>query len=154
MSLAALPPGSGADRTTKLRLVERAAAPAVASAIRPSLVVAEREARELLAAVREQDVRAGGCFRAGPAGVEVWSSPFTGAVESMLVGSVDWTYDTPVRHYVTIYRAMVTAAGVAAGESTSSVLERVLALAGLPLDGERLETPMPPRRDPFRPRPS
>jgi hypothetical protein len=47
---------------------------------------------------------------------------------------------------------MVTAAGVDAGETTASVLARVLALTGVPLDSARIEMPAPPRRDPFRSR--
>jgi hypothetical protein len=66
------------------------------------------------------------------------------------LGSVDWSYDTPVKHYVTIYRAMITEDGVAAGETTLSILARVLGLTGVPVDGARVTMPMPPRRDPFR----
>ena len=68
----------------------------------------------------------------------------------MHLGSVDWSYDTPAKHYVTIYRAMVTQAGVDAGETTFSILAGVLALGGLPADGSRITLPTPPARDPFR----
>ena len=94
-----------------------------------------------------------GCFSAGPAGIQLWSGVRTlhaSRTERVHLGSVDWSYDTPVRHYATIYRSMVTAAGVAAGETTASVLARVLALTGVPLDSARVDLPSPPRRDPFR----
>jgi hypothetical protein len=66
------------------------------------------------------------------------------------LGSIDWTYDTPAKHWALIYRAMVTHEGVARGESTTTVLARVLALTGLSVEGDRVTLPSPPLRDPFR----
>ena len=83
----------------------------------------------------------------------MWDRPWDGPTdpgEAVHLGSVDWSYDTPVKHYVTIYRAMVTDAGNSAGETTLSVLGRVLALTGIPLDGARVTLAAPPARDPFR----
>ena len=68
----------------------------------------------------------------------------------MHLGSVDWTYDTPAKHWALIYRAMVTQDGIEHGETTTSVLARVLALTGLSIEGDRVQLPMPPVRDPFR----
>jgi hypothetical protein len=117
-------------------------------------VLPERETRELIAAARTYDVGQGGNFAAGPAGVQIWSGSFDGPGGSrghaLHLGSVDWSYNTPVKHYATIYRAMVTADGVAYGETTASILARVLALTGLSLDGTRLTLAAPPARDPFR----
>lgn len=127
---------------------------ALQSQVRPALVLPEREGRALLAAASGQDVSRGGCYSAGPAGVQVWSGPWEGPLGSKgdahHVGSVDWSYDTPVRHYITIYRVMVTSAGVEAGETTESLLTRVMGLAGLPPDGVRTVLAAPPPRDPFR----
>lgn len=124
------------------------------SQVRPALVLPEREGRELLAAAARMDVSRGGCFSAGPAGVQLWSAPWQGVLgsrgDSQHLGSVDWSYDTPVRHYITVYRALVTAAGVTAGESTNSILSRVLDLAGIAPQADRLTLPVPPPRDPFR----
>jgi hypothetical protein len=121
---------------------------------RPALGPPARVGRALLAAALGVDVSAGGCFSAGPAGIQVWSGPWEGAGgsrgDALHLGSVDWSYDTPVRHYITIYRVLVTAVGVEAGESTQSVLERVLGLAGLGAGGEVLSLPVPPPRDAFR----
>jgi len=47
----------------------------------------------------------------------------------------------------------VTADGVAYGETTASILARVLALTGLSMDGTRLSLAAPPARDPFRRQP-
>jgi len=97
---------------------------------------------------------AGGCFAAGPAGVQVWSAPFDGPGglkgSAVHLGSVDWTYDTPAKHWAMIYRAMVTHEGVARGETTTTVLARVLALTGLSVEGDRVTLPSPPAKDPFR----
>lgn len=130
------------------------AVPALSSHVRPALVLAEGEARDLLDMAARSDVRSGGRFFAGPAGVQVWSAPFDGPDGSpgtaVHLGSVDWSYDTPVRHYATIYRAMVTAAGVEAGETTETILRAVLGLADIRMDGSHVTMPAPPPRDPFR----
>jgi hypothetical protein len=130
------------------------AVPALTSQVRPALVLPERQARALLDAAGREDVGAGGCFAAGPAGIQVWSGPFDGVGggkgTAVHLGSIDWTYDTPAKHWAMIYRAMVTHDGVARGESTTTVLARVLALTGLSIEGDRVALPAPPVRDPFR----
>jgi hypothetical protein len=130
------------------------AIPALASHVRPALVLAERETRELLDEATRYDVSRGGRFAAGPAGIQVWSGPFDGPNgahgTAVHLGSVDWSYDTPVRHYATVYRAMVTAEGVAAGETTESILRTVLALGDITMNGSHITMPAPPPRDPFR----
>lgn len=136
------------------RLTRPGSVVAMESQVRPALVLPEREGRALLLAAQRQDVSSGGCYSAGPAGVQVWSGPWQGPGgshgEAQHLGSVDWSYDTPVRHYITIYRVLVTSAGVDAGETTSSILAQILALAGLGANGESLSMPVPPPRDPFR----
>lgn len=139
----------------RLTLVPNAVAkPALSSHVRPALVLAERETRELLDVATRYDVGRGGRFSAGPAGIQVWSGPFDGPNgahgSAVHLGSVDWSYDTPVRHYATVYRAMVTANGVAAGETTETILHAVLQLAGIPMQGSTVTMPAPPPRDPFR----
>lgn len=136
------------------RLTKPGAPTALSSQVRPAMVLPEREGRALISAAAREDVSSGGRFSAGPAGIQLWSGAWNGAGgskgDAVHHGSVDWSYDTPVRHYITIYRVLVTAAGVAAGETTNSVLARVLSLAGLSLEGDRVTLPVPPPRDPFR----
>jgi hypothetical protein len=136
------------------RLTRPGSVVAVESQVRPALVLPEREGRALLVAAQRQDVSKGGCYSAGPAGVQVWSGPWEGVGgshgDAKHLGSVDWSYDTPIRHYITIYRVLVTSQGVAEGETTASVLAQVLALAGLGANGDTLSMPVPPPRDPFR----
>ena len=136
------------------RLTRPGAATALESQVRPALVLPEREGRSLLLAAQRHDVSCGGCYSAGPAGVQVWSGPWEGAGgshgDSRHLGSVDWSYDTPVRHYITVYRVLVTANGVQEGETTATLLARVLNLAGLTETGDALALAVPPPRDPFR----
>ena len=128
--------------------------PSVAMQVRPAIVLPDREARALLAAAERADVARGGCFSAGPAGIQVWSGPWNGLLgrhgDAEHLGSVDWSYDTPTRHYITVYRVLVTTQGHAAGETPQSLLDRVLALAGVQAPQDALALPVPPPRDPFR----
>ena len=153
MTLHVVPLGESPGPTLRLK-DGVVAVPALASHVRPAQVLPERETREVLAAAALQDVGVGGRFSAGPAGVQIWDGPFDGPNgthgSARHLGSVDWSYDTPTRHYSTIYRVMVTQAGVDAGESPLTVLTAVLALAGLSVDGSRITMPAPPARDPFR----
>jgi predicted methyltransferase len=144
-----------AQPTTPVRLVDTAVAvPALTSHIRPGLVLAEDETRRVMEAADRAGVRAGGIFLASPLGVQIWTGAFDGANgtpgSARHLGSVDWTMDAPAKNYATAYRAMVTAEGLLVGETTASILARVLALGGLAIAGERVSVPIPPPRDPFR----
>lgn len=135
------------------RLTRSAERVVAARQVRPAIVLPDREARALLAAAEREDVATGGCFSAGPAGVQVWSEAWNGRLgsrgSSEHHGSVDWSYDTPSRHWITIYRVLVTAKGEAAGATPESVLERVLALADVQTPPGQLRLLEPPARDPF-----
>ena len=155
MSLGVLP--LQGQESMAIRLIATAVAvPALTSHIRPALVLNEHETRTLFAAIDQQGVRNGGLFASGPSGVQFWSGPFDGADggpgTARHLGSLDWNLDSPAKHYATVYRAMVTADGVEYGETTASVLARVLALAGLSVEGNRVAAAIPPPRDPFRAR--
>ena len=143
--------GKPAHRSFRLT---RSSAPSVAMQVRPAIVLPDREARALLAAAGRADVARGGCFSAGPAGIQVWSGPWNGLLgrhgDAQHLGSVDWSYDTPTRHYITIYRVLVTAAGNAAGVTPQALLDQVLGLAGVQAPQDALALPVPPPRDPFR----
>jgi hypothetical protein len=107
---------------------------ALAGRVRQTVVLGGQQARNLLEAAARQDVGRGGCFAAGPAGVQVWSGPFDGPGgtkgSAVHLGSLDWTRDQPVAGSVTIHGVMVTSAGVDRGETAASISARVLALAG------------------------
>src|SRR5579875_3619400 len=82
------------------------AVPALTSQVRPALVLPEGQARALLDAANRNDVSREGYFAAGPAVVQVWSGPFDGVGGSrgsaVHLGSIDWTYDTPAKHWALI----------------------------------------------------
>jgi hypothetical protein len=144
-----------AQQTTPVRLLDTAVSvPALSSHIRPALVLQENQTRRLLEAANNESVRSGGFYLASPLGIQVWSRPFDGNDgthgSAVHLGSVDWSYDTPAKDYATAYRATVTQPGLDAGETTASILARVLALGDLAIAGERVSTPIPPPRDPFR----
>jgi hypothetical protein len=126
----------------------------IARQIRPAMVLPERDVRAVVAAAQREDITCGGRFSVGPAGVQVWSKTWDGPVgshgDAELVGSVDWSYNTPVLAYATIYRVLVTAKGVAVGETTESIMAAVLALGGLTVSPEKQVAIVPPPRDPFR----
>lgn len=122
--------------------------------VSPSLVLPDRDIRAVVVAAGREEVSAGGCFSVGPAGVQLWSGPWDGHLggrgASEHLGSVDWSYDTPVVQYVTVYRVLVTATGVASGHDSDSVLARVLGCAGLHAPVISPESVVPAARDPFR----
>ena len=152
MTLHPVPLGGPSITGIKLRPFA-IAVPALSSHVRPALVLAERESRTLQETTRNQDVTRGGRFSASPACIQVWDGPWAhqdDPGDAVHLGSVDWSNDTPVRHYVTIYRAMVTAGGVAAGHTTLSVLQAVMSLAGIEVDSARMTAASAPTRDPFR----
>jgi hypothetical protein len=133
----------------------RGSGPTTTSQVRPDVVLPVDKARAVLTAAAQNDVAHGGAFSPGPAGVQVWSGAWNGPTggpgTATHLGSIDWSYDTPVAHYVTIYRVMLTAAGRETGLTTDSLLGTVLALAGLgvpPVDMTTAQVPLP--RDPFR----
>ena len=109
---------------------------ALSSQVRPGIVLPECDIRTLLDAATRASISRGGCFSAGSAGIQLWSIPPARPERSgddrllagRHLGSVDWSYGTPARHYATIYRCMVTAIGAEAGETTESILATILDL--------------------------
>lgn len=116
------------------------AVPVLRSRLQPPLVLHEREATALTEAAADS----GGVIEVGPLGVQLRSD----AAE--VLGVVDWWYDAPVRHWATVHQVTVTAAGVAAGETTASVLARVLMVAGTDVGTDHLSPAAPLTADPFR----
>lgn len=153
MTIAAVELGKPQHRSFRLTRPGQAVT-SVATQVRPAIVLPDREARALLAAAERADVSRGGDFSAGPAGIQVWSGPWNGLLgrhgDARHLGSVDWSYDTPTRHYITVYRVLVTTEGLDAGETPQTLLDRVLALAGVEAPKDALALPLPPPRDPFR----
>ena len=110
------------------------------SQVRPHVTLAAAATSGLLAAAARQDVWLGGCFRADESGAQVWDGPAS-AGDAVQLGSVAWS-STPDGG-VDITSVAVTPVGLRRGEGTLTVLARVLALAGLPLDGSRVALAVP-----------
>ena len=129
-------------------------APAVKiNRVRPALVFPQEEAGRLLEAAKAQDVRAGGVFSAGPAGVQVWSEPWDGEGGTMGTSvhlAASTGPNTPIQFYITIYRCMATQEGHIRGLEAADILKQVLDLVGLPIEGVRANLHDAPVVDPFR----
>lgn len=129
-------------------------APRQVSTVLPDVVLPADRARVLLTAARDADVSRGGALSAGPAGIQLWSGPWdapdgrAGTAEHL--GSVDWSWDTPSTHYVTVYRVLVTLAGAARGLTAERLLQRLLELDGRPSQAVAAPPALPLPRDPFK----
>ena len=153
MTLHTLP--LGGPTLTGLRLRPNAVAvPALSSHVRPGA----RPRREGEPRPARRGAPAATCPRVGstappPSASRSGTSPWESADApgaAVQLGSVDWSYDTPVKHYVTIYRAMVTVRRRRGRREHAVRAAPVLGLTGIPVDGARVTMPAPPARDPFR----
>ncbi|HVF06579.1 MAG TPA: hypothetical protein VNA20_17190 [Frankiaceae bacterium] len=122
--------------------------------IRPAAILGVAEAAVILRSLETFDVSRGGVWSATPGLWQRFDRPWNGATGSrgtaQLAGSIAVVYDSPRRNEITIYRATVTVAGVAAGWSLARLCDDALMWAGLTLDTcPRAELLAPPRPDPF-----
>ena len=127
--------------------------PAVRSELKPPLVIGEAQTTGLVDSLRAREVTIGGTFQVSPLGVQVWTGPWASSLDSgtaELLGIVDWSFDTPVKHYVTLMRVGLTEAGLAYGLQPEGLLTHVLEQGGLTAEGVTLAAAIPLPRDPFR----
>jgi hypothetical protein len=105
--------------------------------IRPAAVLMETAAREILAALSEDDVRAGGHWWTSPGVWQRYDRPWAdGASDpgsAVHLGTIRSIYDSPHRYSVTIFRASITAAGIDRGWTVESLCDSALIHAGLTL---------------------
>ena len=123
--------------------------------IRPSAVLDERAAREVVRELEYRDVARGGVWSASPGLWQRYDQPWNGVPSgrgsAVLVGSIGAVYGTPSKYDITIYRATVTAAGQDLGWTVDALCDDALQHAGLTLATcPRAELVAPPRPDPFR----
>ena len=123
--------------------------------IRPSAVLGEKAAREVVRELERRDVSRGGVWNASPGLWQRYDLPWngvpTGPGTARLVGSIGAVYGTPSKYDITIYRATVTEAGQALGWTVEALCDDALQHAGLTLATcPRAELVAPPRPDPFR----
>ncbi len=114
--------------------LSRAGSTGLESRLNPELVLSADEARALLDAAVRADVTLGGRWSVWAAGIQLWSGPWDGPAGSRgsarYFGCLDWRHDAPQQHELTVFRVRVTPEGVTAGETTSTLLDKALALIG------------------------
>lgn len=123
--------------------------------IRPSAVLDERAAREVLRELERRDVARGGVWNASPGLWQRYDVPWngtpTGPGSAVLVGSIGTVYGTPSRYDITVFRVTVTGAGSERGWTVEGLCDDALQYAGLSLATcPRAELHAPPKPDPFR----
>lgn len=120
--------------------------------IRPSAVLPERAAREILSWLARQDVSAGGVWSSAVGTIQRYSGPFDGPSgmrgTAVLLGSLHITWDT---YAATIYRVSLTDAGLERGMTVDGLCDEVLRVADLTLAScPRADLHAAPVPDPFR----
>lgn len=123
--------------------------------IRPAAILHDEVARELVAALAEQDVAVGGVWNVSVGLWQRYDQPWNGSGgtmgEAKLVGTIATVYAAPTKFEITIYRATVTEHGAKLGWTVESLCDDALAPVGLTLEtcprAELLDAPAP---DPFR----
>ncbi|HET7328856.1 MAG TPA: hypothetical protein VFJ14_16415, partial [Nocardioidaceae bacterium] len=83
----------------------------VTEVIRPSAIVPEESARQILMELVLNDVRSGGTWVAEPSQWQRFDRPAGQGLEPNLIGSIQIAYGTPTRYEITIYRVTVTRFG-------------------------------------------
>jgi hypothetical protein len=122
--------------------------------IRPAAVLGIAAAAEVLRALERLDVARGGVWSATPGMWQrydrPWNAPCGGRGTAELAGSMAVVYDEPRRNEITVYRANITPAGLAAGWTVERLCDDALSWAGLTLATcPRADLKAPPRADPF-----
>jgi hypothetical protein len=123
--------------------------------IRPSAVLTEKVARQVVAELERRDVSRGGVWNAS-AGLwqrydVPWNGDPSGPGTARLVGSIAAVYGTPSKYDITIYRVTTTEHGRDLGWTVESLCDDALQYADLTLATcPRTGLEAPPRPDPFR----
>lgn len=126
---------------------------AVTEVLRPSAIVPEDAARNVLLEMAMRDVQLGGEWSADPATWRRYDKPWDGPNRTQgtaqLLGSIQVAYGTPTRYEITIFRVSVTREGDEQGVTVESLCNEALGFGGLTLDNcPRADLKAPPK--PFR----
>ena len=128
---------------------------ALETIIRPSAILSAGAAAAILRALDRDDVANGGVWSAS-AGLwhrydRAWNGPSGSRGTAQLAGSIAVIYESPVRNQITIYKVMITDAGVRDGLTVDRLCDEALAHAGLSLAScPRITMSGPPVSDPFQ----
>jgi hypothetical protein len=125
----------------------------VTEVIRPSAVMPDDVARQVLMELNLRDVRVGGVWWSEPSTWRRYDGPWEGPGgtqgSSRLLGTIQVAYGVPTRYEITIFRATITREGTVSGYTVESLCDEVLAYGGLTLAScPRADLKPPPR--PFR----
>ena len=123
--------------------------------IRPSAVLGEKAARDVVQELERRDVSRGGVWNASPGLWQrydvPWNGPHNAPGSAKLVGSIAAVYGTPGKYDITIYRVTTTEHGRSAGWTVEALCDDALQHAGLTLATcPRASLVAPPTPDPFR----
>ena len=122
--------------------------------IRPSAVLADRDAARVLAALEERDVSLGGLWSASVGLWHRYDKPWDGAGglkgTSRLLGTIGTVYGTPSKYDITIFRVTVTDHGAAEGWTVERICDDALQYADLSLASCPRTSLTSPAPDPFR----
>lgn len=123
--------------------------------LRPSAVLDQLAARQVVAELEYRDVGRGGVWNASPGLWQRYDKPWDGPLGSrgtaQAVGTIGAVYGTPGKYDITIYRVTVTQHGLAAGWGVERLCDDALQHAGLTLAScPRTALVQPPLPDPFR----
>lgn len=118
--------------------------------IRPAAVLSEAHARLILQSMAHDDVETGGHWWIRVGSWRRYASPWApGAKEpgdAIHVGTISCVYDTPARHWVTVFRVSMTSYGLRLGWTSGSLCDEAFGHAGLTLaDCPRAALAVPPR---------
>jgi hypothetical protein len=123
--------------------------------IRPSAVLNEKAARQVVAELERRDVGRGGVWNASPGLWQRYDVPWNGVPSgpgsAKLVGTIAAVYGTPSKYDITIYRVTTTEHGREQGWTVEALCDDALQHADLTLATcPRAGLVAPPRPDPFR----
>lgn len=128
--------------------------PEQTTVIRPSAVLAERDARMVLRELEHRDVSRGGVWSASPGMWQRYDKPWDGANglkgTARLVGTIGTVYGSPSKYDITIFRVTVTEHGMGTGWTVERICDDALQYADLTLEScprTQLSSAAP---DPFR----
>jgi hypothetical protein len=123
--------------------------------IRPSAVLGEKAARDVVRELERRDVSRGGVWNASPGLWQRYDSPWNGTPggpgTAKLVGSIAAVHGAPGKYDITIYRVTTTEHGRCVGWTVESLCDDALQHADLSLATcPRTGLVAPPVPDPFR----
>jgi len=105
--------------------------------IRPSAVLADQLAKQVVRELESRDVSRGGVWSVSPGLWQRYDRPWDGAGgthgSATLVGSIGAVYGTPSKYDITIYRVTVTEHGQATGWTVEGVCNDALQYVDLTL---------------------